>query len=148
MSEVHYTRLGKDDLELARQTIITIAEVFAEPYTRVSHGYLENLLGRPDFWIIAALDGDKAVGGLTAYTLPMTRTESAEVFIYDLAVREDQQRRGIGRGLMGALIEAARAEGIETVFVPADNEDLHALEFYRAVGGAAQPVTFFNFGAT
>jgi len=35
--------------------------------------------------------------------------------------------------------------GFTSVFVPADDEDQHALDFYRAVGGQAQSVTFFNF---
>jgi aminoglycoside 3-N-acetyltransferase I len=40
--------------------------------------------------------------------------------------------------------EAARA-GIETLFVPADDEDEHALDFYRALGGVPAPVTIFTF---
>ena len=39
----------------------------------------------------------------------------------------------------------ARAHGIERVFVAADDADAHALEFYRAVGGVASPVTMFVF---
>ena len=39
----------------------------------------------------------------------------------------------------------ARAHGIARVFVAADDADAHALEFYRAVGGVASPVTMFVF---
>jgi aminoglycoside 3-N-acetyltransferase I len=31
------------------------------------------------------------------------------------------------------------------VFVPADNGDTHALDFYRALGATASPVTMFVF---
>jgi len=31
------------------------------------------------------------------------------------------------------------------VFVPADNEDDDALDFYRALGGTPSSVTFFSF---
>jgi aminoglycoside 3-N-acetyltransferase I len=41
--------------------------------------------------------------------------------------------------------EAARA-GITVAFVPADNDDTHALDFYRAIGGVPAPVTIFTFG--
>lgn len=39
-----------------------------------------------------------------------------------------------------------RRIGIDLVFVPADNVDIHALDFYRALGGVAAPVTIFEFG--
>ena len=52
---------------------------------------------------------------------------------------------GIGRALVHELISLGRAAGIDTTFVPADDEDTHALEFYRAIGGVPSPVTFFTF---
>lgn len=75
----------------------------------------------------------------------MKRTESAEVFICDVAVRPDSQRRGIGRQLVATLCAAATAEGIGSVFVPADSMDENALDFYRALGGVAAPVIMFMF---
>ena len=93
---------------------------------------------------MAAFADDLLVGGLSAHVVPMTTSESSELFIYDIAVRADVQRQGIGRALVAALRAAARAEGIGDVFVAADNEDTHALEFYRRLGGVAAPVTFFT----
>jgi aminoglycoside 3-N-acetyltransferase I len=43
------------------------------------------------------------------------------------------------------LRDAAASEGIGELFVPADNEDTHALDFYRAVAGVAAAVTIFTF---
>jgi aminoglycoside 3-N-acetyltransferase I len=130
---------------LAKELFAMMTQVFAEDCERLSDGYLDRLLSRADFWAIAAFVGDDIVGGVTAHTLPMTRTESSEVFIYDIAVRGDQQRKGIGRRLMTALREAAATVGIQHLFVPADNDDVHALDFYRALGGVPSPVTFFTF---
>lgn len=62
---------------------------------------------------------------------------------YDLAVRGDRQRQGIGRRLIAAL--RAAAAGVEVVFVPAAGDDVHALECYRALGGEPAPVTIFTF---
>jgi aminoglycoside 3-N-acetyltransferase I len=53
---------------------------------------------------------------------------------------------GIGRRLVEALRDAANAIEAD-VFVPADDEDLHALDFYRALGGEPAPVTIFTFPA-
>lgn len=43
-------------------------------------------------------------------------------------------RKGVGRQLVAALRDSANA----------DNEDLQALDFYRAIGGTASPVTIFT----
>jgi aminoglycoside 3-N-acetyltransferase I len=138
-------RLTTNDISLARKVFSTMCEVFETPAEPLSDGYLNGLLSRADFWAMAAISDGEAVGGLTAHTLPMTRSESAEIFIYDLAVRVDRQRQGIGRQLIEALRTVASEAGIHELFVPADNEDTHALDFYRAVGGAAAPVTIFSF---
>jgi aminoglycoside 3-N-acetyltransferase I len=144
-TDIHVKRLGPGDHEPARRMFQVIAEVFEEEPEPLRDDYLDRLLGQPTFWAIAAFVGDEIVGGITAHTLPMTRAESSEVFIYDVAVREDHQRRGIGRRLVTALLEEARAQGLSDVFVPADNEDVHALDFYRALGGEPAPVTMFTF---
>ena len=89
-------------------------------------------------------DGD-VVGGLTAHTLPLTSGEQSEVFIYDIAVAPAHQRKGIGRGLVEELRRLAASAGVGEVFVAADNDDAHALDFYRALGGTPAPVTIFTF---
>ena len=48
---------------------------------------------------------------------------------------------------MEATIAAVSAEGIDVVFVAADDEDERALDFYPALGGRPGPATFFDFGA-
>lgn len=145
--EIQTKRLTDGDRKLARKLFILMAEVFAEVCEPLSDVYLDSLLNREDFWAIAAFVGDDIVGGITAHTLPMTRSESSEVFIYDIAVHTDYQRQGIGRHLIITLCEAIATAGIREVFVSADNEDIHALDFYQALGGVPSPVTVFTFSA-
>ncbi|HEX7689116.1 MAG TPA: GNAT family N-acetyltransferase [Burkholderiaceae bacterium] len=138
-------RLNAADQALARELFVTMAGVFGEDSDKLSDDYLARLLARDGFWAIAAIDGEQVVGGLTAHTLPMTATETSVVFLYDLAVRRGHQRRGVGRLLVQALREAAKAAGASEVFVGADNADEQALGFYRAMGGEAALATFFSF---
>jgi aminoglycoside 3-N-acetyltransferase I len=146
MVEVH--RLGPGDETVARELFAMMAAVFeehdadSEPLTEKD---VSALLGREGFWALAATEGGVVVGGLTAHVLPMTRSRSTELFIYDLAVRTDRQRRGIGRALVTELRSLGHQAGIDTAFVPADDEDTHALEFYRAIGGVPSAATFFVF---
>lgn len=124
-----------------------MATEFAEPNEPLTDTYLHALLDRDSFWAYVAVEGNDVVGGLTAHVLPMTRSPIPELFIYDLAVRGDRHRRGIGSALIRELRRAAAAAGIGEIFVPADNEDTHAVDFYRAQGGLASAVTFFSFAA-
>jgi len=150
MVEAAVRRLGPGDEGVARAMFETMSAVFEEGGDPADGEPLRDedvaeLLRRADFWALVATSGDEVVGGLTAHVLPMTRSRTKELFLYDLAVRTDRQRRGIGKALVLELLALAERAGISTAFVPADDEDTHALAFYRAIGGAASPVTFFTF---
>jgi aminoglycoside 3-N-acetyltransferase I len=145
IATVEVRRLGRDDRELAARLFALMADVFEQDHTALSAPYLDRLLATSEFWALAALRDAELLGGLTAHTLPMTRAEACELFIYDVAVRADVQRQGVGRALVTAVRQQAAAEGIGVVFVPAENEDAHALDFYSALGGDAAAVTVFTF---
>ncbi len=139
-------RLTSEDRELAKEMFALMAEVFAEDHEPLGDAYVDRLLRREDFWAVAAFtDEGEIIGGMTAHTLPMTRAEASEIFIYDIAVQTAHQRKGVGRLLMTELRREAASLGVRDVFVPADDEDRHALDFYRALGGVPSPVTFFTF---
>ena len=138
-------RLRTGDREIARETFVVMADTFETECTPLSERYVDGLLASPDFWVIAASVDGRVVGGLTAHTVAMTSFEGAEVFLYDIAVSASFQRRGIGRLLVQELLDGARTLGIKTMFVPADDDDTHALDFYRALNGAPLAVTMFDF---
>jgi aminoglycoside 3-N-acetyltransferase I len=145
MAALHIRRLGLGDRGLARTLFTVMAEVFEEEHAALSDVYIDQVLAQRTFWAVAACDGATVVGGLTAHILPMTRNETSELFIYDLAVRADRQRNGFGRQLIAATRALAAAAGITTVMVQADADDTEALAFYRAVGGEETSVAFFVF---
>ena len=139
-------RLQPGDLALARDTFTMMNGVFAENGSaELGDRYLSDLLVQPRVWVYAAIADDRPVAGLVGHQLPMTRAETSELLIYDLAVRADYQRRGVGQALVQRVLDDAGAAGIAEVWVPADNEDVHALDFYRRTGGTAQAVTIFTY---
>jgi aminoglycoside 3-N-acetyltransferase I len=122
-----------------------MAEVFDEQGTPLGDDYVDGLLGSDGFWALAAIVADDVVGGITAHTLPMTRAELSELFVYDIAVAPPHQRHGIGRRLVTELRELAATVGIQDVFVLADCDDTHALDFYRSLRGTKSSVVLFSF---
>lgn len=122
-----------------------MADVFEDAeQAHLDDAWIDRLLARDDFWALGAYQDGEVLGGLTAHTLPMTRGPYFELFIYDIAVRVEHQRKGVGRLLVSELQKRAGAT-VNNVFVAADNDDQHALDFYRALGGVAASVTMFTF---
>jgi aminoglycoside 3-N-acetyltransferase I len=138
-------RLGPGDERDATELFALMAEAFDEGVEPLTEEYVHGLLTSGSFWAVAAFEGQRVVGGITAHTVPMTRSQSAELFVFDLAVHEDFRRRGVGRRLVGELRALAAAAGIAEVFVAADEEDTHALEFYRSLDGDESPAAFFSW---
>lgn len=138
-------KLNLTDRSLARALFTLMADEFGENHEALTNDYIDYLLNQLSFWAIAAITDDGIVGGITAHTLPMTRTMSSEILVYDIAVRSDHRRSGVGRLLLTDLRAKAAQAGIGVVFVPVDNDDVGALDFYRAIGGIASPVTIFTF---
>jgi aminoglycoside 3-N-acetyltransferase I len=145
--DAHIVRLRPGDEVLAHRLFTLMDEVFEHDGAGLSDGYVAELLARRDFWAVAAIVQEEVVGGLTAHELPMTRDERRELFLYDLAVLPTFQRRGVASRLVRAVVAEAATAGIGVVFVPADDEDTHALAFYESLGGRPAPVTMYDLGA-
>jgi aminoglycoside 3-N-acetyltransferase I len=143
MQEIQVNTLTLANRGLARNTFAMMAEVFGEEHTELRDEYIDRLFKDGRFLALAAVLRKEVIGGITAYVLPMTRAETRELFIYDIAVARPYQRRGIGRQLVAALLELAADLGIQAVFVAADNDDDHALKFYRALNAEALSATLF-----
>lgn len=96
--------------------------------------YFEQLLGRDDFFQLAALDGPHVVGALSAYVLPKFEQARSEIYIYDLAVDERHRRRGIAEAMIDFLREIARELKAWVIYVQADHGDDPAIALYTKLG--------------
>jgi len=67
------------------------------------------------------------------------------VYIYDLAVAPEYQRKGIGKMLITEIQSYCKDIGVEEVFVQADVADDYALDFYRSTGARGEDVVHFYY---
>ena len=74
------------------------------------------------------------VGELLCHVLRLPSGSGRELLLYSIGVRTGHRRRGIGTGLVREMLGWARAEGLEVVWVLADNPEAEA--FYFACGFA------------
>ena len=137
--------LTQEDLLIFNSLINLFNLVFEEEPKIGSEANSLRLLDDDHFIAIVALAENQVVGGLTAYELPMYYSDSSEIFLYDLAVKPEYQKMGIGKGLLHSLKEYCIENGIMDFFVMAHEEDEHAIEFYHATGGKAEKVVNFVY---
>ena len=145
---IEIKHLTKEDLSKFTSLINLFNMVFEEESKIGSEANSLQLLNNKYFVALVALVENEVVGGLTAYELPMYYSNSSEIFLYDLAVKPEYQRMGIGKGLLQSLKEYCLKNGIKEFFVMAHEEDGHAIEFYRATGGRGERVVNFLYEAS
>jgi ribosomal protein S18 acetylase RimI-like enzyme len=80
---------------------------------------------------VAEEDGS-VLGFNLCYVLRRRNDAAREVLLFEIGVRRDARRRGVGRALVAALRAFMEREGIEETWVLADNPG--AVAFYAACG--------------
>ena len=136
--------LAENDIELAQQLLALFQNAFdTKPAAPPSRKYLQRCLARPEFHAIVALQNDAVIGALTAYELELLNG-TREMFLYDIAVAQEQRRQGVGRALMAHLESLCVARGIAACFVATEAEETEAIGFYGANGLHRQDVALFT----
>ncbi|NNF00550.1 MAG: GNAT family N-acetyltransferase [Pyrinomonadaceae bacterium] len=116
-----------------------------EDLTAASDEYLKKLLSRDDFHTIIAINGDKIVGGLTAYELSGYKNEETEMYLFEMGVYDAFRRQGIATRLIETLKDICRVKGIEEMFVGAWADNVPALKLYEKTGGKGIKVVEFTY---
>ncbi len=150
-SHLDIVKIGSNEPDALRDLLTVFGAAFDDEahYTRNQPGndYLERLLSKPDFVVLAAYDNQQLIGGLTAYELQKYEQASSELYLYDLAVAKTHRRKGIATNLVNALRVIANDRGCSVVYVQADQEDKHAIALYSKLGKMSD-VMHFEFEPT
>lgn len=143
---VEYRKLAIGDESSFSKLVLLFNKEFESPDSNyVNDNNIRSLIAKPDFICFVAFIGDEVVGGLTGYELLMYNQKGSSMYLYDLAVDKNYQRRGIGSNLVGELMDYCRSKDIKDLFVQANVEDQHAIEFYNKIGGDDSETVQFSF---
>ena len=125
--ECRIEQLSAKDIGLMRSVLNLFGEVFQEKETYCRHqpddAYLESLLSKDHFIVLAARISHQIVGGLAAYELHKFEQQRSEIYIYDLAIDESFRRQGIATQLINELRRESERRGAYVIFVQADYGD-------------------------
>lgn len=145
-NKIEYLQLSVNNLEELVKLIKLYENVFEmEPFQYPSHDYLEKILKNENTIFVVAKYEEEIIGGLTAHQLASTYFEANEIYVYDLAVHLEFQRKGIGTRLIEELKKISCSKGDKEIFLQADIKDEYAIDFYKKIGGVPENVIHFSF---
>ena len=97
----------------------------------------DRFLSTPGHHLLIAYEDDQPAGFVSGVELSHP-DKGTEMFLYELAVAEPFQRRGIGKALVNALLEIARERACYDMWVLTDADNEAALATYRTTGTTAE----------
>ena len=114
--------------------IVAAGDLFdAPPELAVSDRFLVS----PGHYLLIAYEEDQPAGFVSGVELTHP-DKGTEMFLYELAVAEPFQRRGIGKALVHALLQIARERACYDMWVLTDADNEAALATYRTTGTIAE----------
>ena len=93
----------------------------------------------PRHHLAVAVDDGVVVGFASAVTYVHPDKPRPELWINEVGVAPTHHRRGIGRDLLAALLDAGRRERCSEAWVLADRSNTGAQRFYASLGGERAP---------
>ncbi|HEX4703354.1 MAG TPA: GNAT family N-acetyltransferase [Pseudonocardiaceae bacterium] len=97
--------------------------------------YAAGFLAKPGHHLLVAYVDGAPVGMVTGVETTHP-DKGTEMFLYELAVADEHQSRGIGRALVRELADLARRHGCYGMWVLTDRANKAAMTAYEAAGAA------------
>jgi GNAT superfamily N-acetyltransferase len=139
VSDIRRLGAGDDD------ALVAATDLFDHP---VTPGRARAFLAGPGSVALLAYDGPEPVGFLTAFEHVLPDQEP-ELYLSEMYVREDRQRRGIGTALVERFRAIARERGCSALWVLTEEDNDAALGLYGSVGTPARTTqAMFEWGST
>lgn len=129
-------KLGPEEIEIAKALFILFQTNAGASIPHVpTDEYLKDRLAQGNFHVIVAVKDNFLVGGLTAFELPMYKSDAREMFLFEIDVAPAFRRQGIAKQLVTHLSTLCREKGIAEMFVLTSRTNIAAIKLYESVGG-------------
>lgn len=116
--------------KMARADVERVAELEIASFTAPwKADTFEHLLDRPGCHLLVMDDGE---AGVVAYAVLWCILDQGE--LANIAVAGSHRGRGLGRVMMGHVMERARAEGVASLYLEVRVSNASAIGLYRSLG--------------
>lgn len=128
-----------NSIEIRRAQTQDVASIYSiqtecglSPWPRSAY---ESEVTRDDSVIlVASTELDAAIGFILGRVLPGGNGSPTVAEIYNLGVREDFRRSGVGASLLEAFLDISRAFGVSQIFLEVRQSNIRAIRFYGSHG--------------
>ncbi|UKN02955.1 GNAT family N-acetyltransferase [Paracrocinitomix mangrovi] len=138
-------RIKPDEIEKFIELREIFIEVFKSDAPALNEQQYAQLRDNRNFVVVGATVGFELVGGLTAYLVPNYYKGGLDLFIYDIAVKTEHQRKGVGIELLKFTKNFCLEHGIKEMYVAAEDNDEQALSYYRKTDAEEIGARFFIY---
>jgi ribosomal protein S18 acetylase RimI-like enzyme len=138
-------RIQTGEEVLAQQALQTLIPEDERGGTIPSLEHLQSLLNAHTNYLILAMQDTEPIGFAMAYTMPKYYRDGHMAYLYDISVRPDCRKRGIGSRLIEVLKTCLRNQGVESLWVGTDCTNIPAISLYEATGGKREASSFCEF---
>lgn len=96
-------------------------------------------------YIFIAYENEQAVGYALAYRFPYFYTEKSHAYLYDIEVTEQHRRKGIGRLLIQAVLDALKHDGCGELWLGTATDNVEGQALFGRTGAIKTGETFFDY---
>jgi len=122
-------RASIDDVGFARTALVEIHERH-----QVDDDSISSFLTTPECFLLLAVEDGCVLGSLNGYLLRQPDRSHPQFLLYEIDVREEHRRRGIGTALVNGFTDEARAARAFEVWFVSNESTSAALALYRKCG--------------
>ncbi|MEM7024616.1 MAG: GNAT family N-acetyltransferase [Pseudomonadota bacterium] len=110
--------------------------VFDDP---IDHVATREFLADPHYHLVVAVQGGLVVGFVSAVHYAHPDKPRPELWINEVGVATTHQGQGVGKKLIGSMLEEGRRAGCSEAWVLTDRDNTSAMRLYSASGGVEAP---------
>jgi ribosomal protein S18 acetylase RimI-like enzyme len=122
-------RAGFGDEALALQAMVEV-----HGHTDVEFHVLSESLRDLSIYIFLAVENNRVLASLNGYALQRPHRYAHQFLLYEIDVRPECRRQGIGKALLQSFIQLARTSGASEIWLLSNESNAAAMQLYRSCG--------------